>query len=424
MIYANINYFGYINENEHKKSIFKQVEQNKLFKMQIPFVLNKNSQTLKLESFNIPILNFSIVEFINSYAKPKKYSKIKIFSLLGSEKKWKNVAKVPKFEEFWNDFLIPPEFENRKIKDCKYEKIGFESEKIMRKKQFCIDFPLKVEAVITDFGFQSFFFIEEPVVNQRKRFNFCEELIELEIKQENTEKTDKKKLYSLFLIENTNFITIKDIRLKRKTPESISPVINQNTNTEKLHKITIIESLEDLKNFKPLDEEKSKKSVSFAKNIENSIYYSKEGQKDLIPLKIFINKKSSITKSLLTSFSVDGYNVIGLELNETSMDGMDLILNWQTGVKICESPVLSSENSAFMFLLSLKDQLLKFDLILLIFFKSKSSDPGVETIEKCKNALNQSGIKLRCLFYDEIDSTQEIISNYLQKFVSCIDKDL
>ena len=119
MIYANINYFGYINENEHKKSIFKQVEQNKLFKMQIPFVLNKNSQTLKLESFNIPILNFSIVEFINSYAKPKKYSKIKIISLLGSEKKWKNVAKVPKFEEFWNDFLIPPEFENRKIRRLK-----------------------------------------------------------------------------------------------------------------------------------------------------------------------------------------------------------------------------------------------------------------------------------------------------------------
>ena len=436
MKYAQIKYLGYIKDTYDKVPVSTILENIKSIKIDIPKITKNKSSKIEIKSFNILVKKNTILDILkNIFYLNENIQKLSLCGLMDKEKKIGMLIKIIDYQDQWYDFLILPLFEKKYYNGYSLLAIN---EKIKKKN---IEKKREINIKRNDMFMHQFFCpdvieIEEKIILPKKlkltedKYN---KVISLIVdKRCAFNKNYNREVFELPYFERNNVITVQDVRLKRKNEEKpilpmkkttppllIIPKLNQ---IPKEKKITVIESFEDLKKLNPSTEEKIKKTVSFSSNISDNFYYYQDHltQVPQVPFKIFINKEKSITEKILNNIKLEDFYIVGLEFDEIYMDGMDMILTWQTGVKLCDGNILLSDQNTLEFLSSLQEQIKKFDLVLLIFIKDSSELPGIGVLENYMSFLDKYNIKFRYLISQDINVICEMITKYLANYVGYI----
>ena len=433
-MYSRYKYRGYFKETPGGKERDRGNERLRFFSMDVPWLVRELAWDGQLVALNILVEKADIVEILQGvFITGKKPKERKLYSLLGNEKKLKIVARHVEVGERWVDYFIEPEFRDSREEERIFAQIELPIVKVEKIKKF--QMPLENENfTVNKFRVREVLDIEEVIIERQvESYDGKSSFKEIKVINNTPSVNYKRQIFEIPLPCKTTVIEISDIRLKRRSKEEINlpqkkllppqynpiqPVVLNNS-----YKITVVEKLSDIKKLSSNDKENLKKTVSFSNEFQNQLYSPQDHltQISQIPLKIFMGKQIKSVRQIVNSISLEGCYIVGLELDEKYMNGMDLILAWQTGVKICDIHLLQSESRILEFLASIQEQIKKFDLILMIFLgNSKGIYPGIGVLDNCQKFLENFQIKLRYMIVDDIQSIAVIISEYLGKYLKFI----
>lgn len=421
MIYSSINYLGYATDF-HPKEIPNKANGSG-FAITIPDIHRNSCWTRSFRSLDLVKQDVSVLDLLQNVFF-KRVQRVNLNALLSVQKKTEKIVKILEVKDPWYDFFVVPEFSIKNKFERALRPIELNSTNIQIKNQYKVSIP-NTQACIPILHIPEYFELERKILPSPHKTLEKPFLRPIQIQSDFNPNTNRK-VFIVNIENNSVTIPILDIRLKRK-PQSLklpnqkllNPPVSLPENL-KNPKFTLIESLSDLKKLKPLE---IKKSVSFSNNYLRNSYYAQDHLTQIpkLPLKVFIKKSNSICKSIITSIPIENYYIVGLELDEKYMDSMDIILTWVTGIKICNKDTLYSEEKTYMFLISLRDQIIKFDLVLLVFIDNQEVlKPGLEVIDRCVKFLEASGIKLRYMILKDFNHVSEILFEYLEKYLKDI----
>lgn len=360
------------------------------------------------------------------------------------------IVKCLWIKDIWIDFLIEPEFfvEDYKRKQEIIEVV--EEKEVEKGKKFELH---QEEIFLNRFECIGIYEIEEKIVKVSEIKRKAYEIAKVDIREFQETQKVAREVFAIPLALKTDAIMIKDIRLKRKSAEApliakkkliLSPCIPLNPLPPSSHKITIIESKSDLQklnlpSFPPISiqlphkpssnllqtfpEKKDKKSITFSLNPQSKFYSPQEylTQISQFPLKIFLNISTISINQIIQKIQIEGFYIVALEINSKYMNDMDLILTWQTGVKICKAEILNTQETTFRFLESFQVHIRKFDRVFLFFIRTEQMKlEGIEILENYQTFLLRFEIELIFVVLEEFEKISGIISEYLAVYTKKI----
>ena len=195
-----------------------------------------------------------------------------------------------------------------------------------------------------------------------------------------------------------------------KTPQKISDPISG-------YKLSIISSISDIKNLNL-----PKKTISFASDPIHNSYTPEENLTQLqkIPIKVFYDHSNKISKHILDSLILENYNIIGLETPSQLMRGVDLILTWQTAVKIIPDSILLAYKNIKDYLQTIHYGLNQFDTLLIVLYGNGFNTEVQEVLELYAKYLFKFGVNCKILKVNEIDIAELCVKDYIERYMNGI----
>ncbi|CAG9328578.1 unnamed protein product [Blepharisma stoltei] len=166
------------------------------------------------------------------------------------------------------------------------------------------------------------------------------------------------------------------------------------------------------------------KQVRFSSQFLNFEYSQSNPmtQIHLLPFKIFTNSSSDLSLSLILKMKApENFYFVSLETDSKFMHCMDLIVTWQTGIKICGIDILYSDALTSELCRNLSEIINRFDTILLFFYGERKQ----EMLGLCRMiAFCSLCEKLGCTLHIEIaesfGETEEIIEMFIEQYIKLI----
>ena len=184
------------------------------------------------------------------------------------------------------------------------------------------------------------------------------------------------------------------------------------------YRLSIISSISDIKNLNL-----PKKTISFASDPVHNSYTPEESLTQLqkIPVKVFYDTSSKFSKHILSSLILENYNIIGLETPSQLMSGVDLILTWQTAVKIIPDSVLRAYQNIKDYLQTVHCGLNQFDTLLIVLFGSGFSTEVQDVLELYAKYLIKYGVNCKILRVNEMQEVELCVKDYIERYMGGIE---
>lgn len=225
---------------------------------------------------------------------------------------------------------------------------------------------------------------------------------------------------------NQNFGLINSVNELEGCVESKDNLIGM-SNFDFLGKQLEIPNLIDSQFITPLSSQLPSplsKQVRFSSQFLNFEYsqINHETQIHLLPFKIFTNSSSKEALSMMQRLNAPkDFYLVSLETDSRFMHCMDLIITWQTGIKLCSIDVLYNEKLTGSVLESLSENINRFDTILLIFYGDRTKElKGLSRLITFISFSKQLGCILHTEIAESFEKMQGMIETFAEQYIKLI----
>lgn len=167
------------------------------------------------------------------------------------------------------------------------------------------------------------------------------------------------------------------------------------------------------------------KQVRFATELFTEEFNSEmhNTQIQFYPIKIFANCEIKECINLVEQLvPPNGYYIVGLELEPGLLDGMHIILSWNSGVQFVNAEVLSCCSLTNQFLDSVS--ISKFETVLLVFLgNSDECYEGLEVLHDFQKYALQFSVSVHYEVTQGLSSVKTGIENFMNNFTAAIEKE-
>ena len=167
------------------------------------------------------------------------------------------------------------------------------------------------------------------------------------------------------------------------------------------------------------------KQVRFATELLTEEFNSEihNTQIQFYPIKIFVNCEVKECINLVEQLvPPNGYYIVGLELGPGLLDGMHIILSWNSGVQFVNAEVLSCCSLTNEFLESVS--ISKFETVLLVFLgNSDGRYEGLEVLHDFQKYALQFSVSVHYEVTQSLSSVKTGIENFMNNFTAGIEKE-